>query len=110
LVIAVGPDEFSPTIEVGHVISQSPVAGTVVDFGTTVTVVLSKGPDLVAIPSLAGLDPNGVTTALRDAGFTLGTIDGNTSLPFKNATVAGVVVAVGQQFPRGTVVDVHYTP
>lgn len=110
LLIAVGPEEFSPTIPVGHVISQSPVAGTVVDFGTTVTVILSKGPDLVAIPSLAGLDPNGVTIALRDAGFTLGTIDGNTTLPFKNATVAGVVVAVGQQFPRGTVVDVHYTP
>ncbi|MCE9622929.1 MAG: PASTA domain-containing protein [Actinomycetia bacterium] len=110
LLIAVGPEEFSPTVPVGHVISQSPVAGTVVEFGTTVTVVLSKGPDLVAIPSLAGLDPNGVTVALRDAGFTLGTIDGNTTLPFKNATVAGAVVAVGQQFPRGTVVDVHYTP
>ena len=110
LLIAVGPEEFSATIPVGHVISQSPIAGTVVEFGTTVTVILSKGPDLVSIPSLAGLNPDGVTIALRDAGFTLGTIDGNTSLPFKNATVAGVVVAVGQQFPRGTVVDVHYTP
>ena len=110
LLIAVGPEEFSATIPVGHVISQSPIAGTVVEFGTTVTVILSKGPDLVSIPSLAGLNPDGVTIALRDAGFTLGIIDGNTSLPFKNATVAGVVVAVGQQFPRGTVVDVHYTP
>ena len=110
LLIAVGPEEFSATIAVGHVISQSPIAGTVVEFGTTVTVILSKGPDLVSIPSLAGLNPSGVTIALRDAGFTLGTIDGNTALPFKNATVAGVVVAVGQQFPRNTVVDVHYTP
>ncbi len=74
------------------------------------TVVLSKGPDLVAIPSLAGLDEAGVTVALRDAGFTVGVIDGNTSLPFKNATVAGVIVTVGQQFPRNTIVDVHYTP
>ena len=110
LVIAVGPDEFSDTVPVGHVISQTPAPGTTVAFNTMVTVVLSKGPDLVAIPSLAGLDPNGVTVALRDAGFTLGVIDGNTSLPFKNATVAGVVVSVGQQFPRNTVVDVHYTP
>jgi len=110
LLIAVGLEEFSATIPIGHVISQSPIAGTVVEFGTTVTVILSKGPDLVSIPSLAGLNPNGVTVALRDAGFTLGTIDGNTALPFKNATVAGVLVAVGQQFPRGTVVDVHYTP
>lgn len=109
LLIAVGPEEFSDTIPVGHVIRQTPAAGTVVDFGTTVTVVLSKGPDLVAIPSLAGLNPEGASAALRDAGFTVGTIDGNTSLPFKNATVAGVVVSVGQQFPRGTVVDVHYT-
>jgi len=109
LLIAVGPEEFSATIPIGHVVSQTPAAGTVVDFGTTVTVVLSKGPDLVAIPSLAGLDPNGATVALRDAGFTVGVIDGNTTLPFKDATVAGVVVAVGQQFPRGTVVDVHYT-
>ena len=110
LLIALGPEEFSATIPVGHVVSQSPTAGTTVEFGTTVTVVLSKGPDLVAIPSLAGLNPAGATTALTDAGFTVGVIDGNTALPFKNATVAGVIVAVGQQFPRGTVVDVHYTP
>ena len=109
LLISVGPEEFSPTIPIGHVVSQSPVAGTVVEYGTTVTVVLSKGPDLVAIPSLAGLNPEGATLALQEAGFTLGTIDGNTSLPFKNATVAGVVVTVGQKFPRLTVVDVHYT-
>ncbi len=109
LLITVGSEEFSDTVPVGHVISQTPAPGTTVAFNTTVTVVLSKGPDLVAIPSLAGLDPNGVTVALRDAGFTLGVIDGDTSLPFKNATVAGVVVSVGQLFPRNTVVDVHYT-
>ena len=64
----------------------------------------------MAIPSLAGLDPEGATLALQEAGFTVGTIDGNTSLPFKNATVNGVIVTVGQKFPRLTVVDVHYTP
>ncbi|MEQ1872921.1 MAG: PASTA domain-containing protein [Ilumatobacteraceae bacterium] len=111
LLIAVDPvDAFSDTIPIGHVVSQTPAAGTTVEFGTTVTVVLSKGQDLVAIPSLAGLDPEGATEALRAAGFTVGTIDGNTSLPFKNATVAGVVVTVGQKFPRLTIVDVHYTP
>lgn len=110
LLISVDPvDAFSDTIPIGHVVSQTPVAGTTVEFGSTVTVVLSKGPDLVAIPSLAGLDPEGATLALQEAGFTVGTIDGNTSLPFKNATVAGVVVTVGQKFPRLTVVDVHYT-
>ena len=111
LLIAVSPDDaFSDTIPIGHVVSQTPAAGTTVDFGSTVTVVLSKGPDLVAIPSLAGLDPEGATLALQEAGFTVGTIDGDTSLPFKNATVNGVIVTVGQKFPRLTVVDVHYTP
>lgn len=109
LVVELGTEVFSDTIPAGHVVSQSPAPGTTVAFGTTVTLILSKGPDLVAIPSLAGLDPNGVSVALRDAGFTVGVIDGNTSLPFKNATVNGVVVSVGQLFPRNTVVDVHYT-
>lgn len=108
LLIAIGPEEFSDTIPIGRVVSQTPAAGTTVEFGTIVTVSLSKGPDLVAIPSLAGLDPAGATAALTDAGFTVGVIDGNTSKQFANATVNGVLVSLGQQFPRGTIVDVHY--
>lgn len=47
-------EEFSSEVEAGNVISQSVEAGTRVVPGTTVTLVVSKGPQMVAIPALIG--------------------------------------------------------
>lgn len=108
LVIAQAPDEFSDTIPVGQVMRQDPGPDAALQIGATVTVVLSKGPDLVALPALAGLDYNGIVAALQNAGFTIGTASGDTNLQLTGVAVNGTQVGAGQQFPRGTKVDLFF--
>lgn len=108
LVIAQAPDEFSDTIPKGQVMRQDPAPDTALQIGATITVVLSKGPDLVAMPVLAGLDYNGIVAAVQNAGFTIGTTNGDTQLQFTGVQVAGLSVSAGQLFPRGTKVDLFF--
>lgn len=55
---------------VGSVISQSPAAGSKVDKGTAVDLVISNGPDKVAVPDLKGLTRSEALKALSEAGMT----------------------------------------
>jgi eukaryotic-like serine/threonine-protein kinase len=109
LVVAQAPDEFSSAIPAGAVLRQDPAPGTAVDRDSTVTVVLSKGPDLVTIPPVAGLDYAGVRAALEGAGFVVGAVQGNTVLPFIGMNVNGALAIPGMQFVRGTTVDLFYS-
>ena len=107
LTINRGDDQFS-TVAAGGVATQSPAAGESLARGTAVTVSISKGPDLVAVPQLLTLKFDKVGPALEAAGFVLGTVTGNTK-GFPIAVFnAGQPVAVGQLLPRGTVLDVLY--
>jgi serine/threonine-protein kinase len=51
---AVQTEEFSDTVPVGQVLGTDPAAGGQVPRGASVSVRVSKGPDLVEIPSMAG--------------------------------------------------------
>jgi len=107
LTINRGDDQFS-IVAAGGVATQSPAAGDSLARGTAVTVAVSKGPDLVAVPQLSNLKFDKVGSAVENAGLVLGTITGNTK-GFPIAVFsAGQPVAVGQLLPRGTVLDVLY--
>jgi len=110
LVIAQVPDEFSSTVPIGAVLRQDVAPGTVVARDSTVTVALSKGPDLIAIPDFTGLDHNGIVAALQAAGFVAGAVTGDTTQAFLGATVSGSPIVIGQQFVRGTTVDLAFAP
>ncbi len=62
-------EDYSSTVPVGYVISQSPEAGTELEEGETVTVVISKGKQTVKLPSLAGQTENSAATALSGLGL-----------------------------------------
>ena len=62
------PDEFSATVPAGSVARQDPLPNTALDRGASVSIALSKGPDLVTIPTLAGRDLAAMQKALTDAG------------------------------------------
>ncbi len=107
LTINRGDDQFS-LVATGGVATQSPAPGESLARGTAVTVAISKGPDLVAVPQLLTLKFDKVGPALEAAGFVLGNVSGNTrGFPIA-VFLAGQPVAIGQLLPRGTVLDVLY--
>lgn len=95
----------------GTVKAQSVPEGSSIERGGTVTVALSSGPDLSApMPPLAGLTYDQIVEALTNAGLTVGNITGDkVTQTITDATVGGVSVAPGQQFPRGTAIDLLFT-
>ncbi len=71
LTIKRGTDAYNQTVPAGSVVSQTPAAGTSVAQGSTVTVVVSKGPPLVTVPDVVGMNSKDATKALTKAGFTV---------------------------------------
>jgi beta-lactam-binding protein with PASTA domain/predicted Ser/Thr protein kinase len=59
---------FSPSVPKGSVISQSPSSGTLYR-GDTVTLVVSKGPEMVKVPDVQGKQLEVATAALEAAGL-----------------------------------------
>lgn len=70
------------------VLEQSPPAGTRDAEGTSVALVTSAGPQLVAVPSIVGLPENDAQAALEASGFELGAVS-----RAANARPAGQVIA-----------------
>lgn len=62
-------DDFSDTIAVGTVIGTDPAATTKVQKGSTITIVVSKGPDLVAVPNLVGQTIEAASAKLEALGL-----------------------------------------
>lgn len=101
-------DVFSDSIPKGSVVSQSVQGGETVRRGTEVTLTVSKGPDLVTVPRLRGLDFAGLRNALTDAGFVIGEVTGPRRGELVDVLVDGEPVRGGDEFPRGTVVDILF--
>jgi eukaryotic-like serine/threonine-protein kinase len=105
LVYAQAADEFSDSVPVGAVIRQDPAAGSQVPRGSTVTVVVSKGPDVVAMPDVANLPLRQAQDTLSAAGLGVGTVTGNADGVVTATTSGGQPVTAGQSLRRGTAVD-----
>ncbi|HEX2064908.1 MAG TPA: PASTA domain-containing protein, partial [Acidimicrobiales bacterium] len=62
-------EAFSDTVEAGKVIGTRPAEGARAARDSTVTVVVSKGPDLVPVPTVVGRTVAEATAALQAAGL-----------------------------------------
>jgi serine/threonine-protein kinase len=62
-------EEYSDTVGDGDVISMDPPSGTTLHRGDTVRLVVSKGPELVDVPSVRGQGVDAATQTLEDLGF-----------------------------------------
>ena len=98
------PDEFSDQA-LGAVTRQDPPPGASVARSTSVTITLSKGPDLVAIPALAELNLQQATDALTTAGLVVGSVVGDQAGIVVLAEANGVALAANTTLPRGTAID-----
>ena len=65
--------QASETIKKGHVIDTRPQAGSHIDLGQTVTLIVSTGPPQAPVPSVVGLTQSEATAKLQDAGFQVAT-------------------------------------
>jgi beta-lactam-binding protein with PASTA domain/tRNA A-37 threonylcarbamoyl transferase component Bud32 len=61
--------DFSDTVPTGDVIATTPLAGQQADRAGTVALDVSKGPDVVPVPSVRGRSVSSAEATLRQAGF-----------------------------------------
>ena len=62
-------EEYSDTVPSGTVISATPDAGTELHWGDSVTVTVSKGPQMVTVPDVTGKKTDEAKKILEDLGF-----------------------------------------
>ncbi|MEL7310202.1 MAG: PASTA domain-containing protein [Pseudomonadota bacterium] len=103
--LAVGNVSTQPDLNVpaGAVISQNPTAGTTVDPGTTVDLVISSGPPTTVTPGVIGLGQVAAEQAILNAELIVGTV---TTQP-SNTAPAGQVIG---QSPAAGAVQVVGSP
>jgi serine/threonine-protein kinase len=70
-------DQYNDTVPSGTVIGSVPTTGTAVPVGSKVTVVVSRGPHLVAVPDVAGDSVGAASQALGALGFAISGVTGN---------------------------------
>lgn len=99
--VAEKAEEFSDEVEAGVVIRLSDEPGSELARGTTVTVVVSKGPDVVEVPKTKGMSLDEAEAALEAAGLVLGEFVGGGG----NREVVASDPEAGTSVPRGSEVN-----
>ncbi len=66
--------QYSSTIAVGQVISQSPASGASAYEGDTVTIYVSQGTESTVVPDLTGMTESEARTALGNANLNVGSV------------------------------------
>ncbi len=97
-------DEFSDTVPLGTVISQNPTTGELFR-GDAIAFVVSKGPELVAVPNLRGLSVDAAEAQLEALG--LKAKSRRSSLYIGVKRVATTSPSAGTQVPKGTTVILY---
>ncbi|MCR2051900.1 Stk1 family PASTA domain-containing Ser/Thr kinase [Actinomyces bowdenii] len=62
-------EAYSDEVSKGKVVSSSPAAGASASYGDSVDLVISKGPEQVAVPDVTGMSEDDAKETLEDAGF-----------------------------------------
>ncbi|MBM02503.1 MAG: hypothetical protein CMH43_02130 [Micrococcales bacterium] len=93
--------EFSESVAQGRVVSMSPKAATVVDSGSTVKIVVSKGPPPVEVPDLIDRRQDNAVAELERLGLVAEIDDGEVT---RLNRVFDQSPSPGELVPRGTTV------
>jgi len=96
--------EFNKDVDAGKVFKQEPPAGEKVKKGTVVNYVVSRGAELVMVPSVTGKGQSNATAILKEAGFKVSTKTENSDTVKK-----GIVISqnpTGGSVPKGSTVTI----
>jgi beta-lactam-binding protein with PASTA domain len=94
-------DRFSDTVPTGTVIGADVKAGDKLPRDSVVTLVVSKGQDLVTVPNVAGMPADAALKSLAAAGLASGGISGLAGKP-----VVATNPPIGSAVKRGSPVDI----
>lgn len=96
---------FDDSIPAGTVIGSEPVGGTELSPDSTVTLVVSKGVEMFAVPKLEGLSADEAKAALTDAGLAVGKVDEKYDDSVDKGTVISASKKEGEQLVHDEKVD-----
>ncbi|MFF8674762.1 Stk1 family PASTA domain-containing Ser/Thr kinase [Streptomyces sp. NPDC015242] len=89
----------------GQVVKQSPASGGRAAEGDTITLTLSKGPEMIEVPDVVGDSVEEARQALEDAGFQVDEDRG--LLGLFGDTVKGQSVEGGETAPKGSTITIE---
>ena len=94
--------EYSTQYPAGQVTRTSPAQGVLAPVGSAVTVYVSQGPPMVAVPDVTKLTATQATAALQAVGLGVGQTYGP-----PDGKVFATNPSAGQQVPQGQTVDLY---
>jgi serine/threonine-protein kinase len=97
-------EDFDDSVA-GTILSTDPIPGTTVPKGTVIKVVISKGPVLVDVPNVVGMDVATATTTLQSAGFQVKVVNKLTVAILNK--VYSQNPAGGSKAPKGSVITLE---
>ncbi|MER5477947.1 Stk1 family PASTA domain-containing Ser/Thr kinase [Streptomyces sp. NPDC002734] len=104
LKVRIDPEEIHSPHERGQVARQSPEPGGRAGEGDTVTLTLSKGPEMIEVPDVTGMSADEATAELEEAGFE---VDEDRGLfGIFGDTVKSQSPEAGDKAPKGSTVTV----
>lgn len=90
------PEAFSETVPAGEVISQSVSPSVELARGSTVSIVVSKGPDRRSVPEVAGMSIEEATAALEAVGLVRSGVAGGGNVVESSSPAAGTLLKPGE--------------
>ena len=99
--------EYSDTVEEGRVIRQSPEAGEVLEKGGTVSLVVSKGPQMTEMPNVIGFTQEGAVSELEARGLTPSCFMVVNDGSYASGCVVSCSVEAGASVEVGSVITVY---
>jgi beta-lactam-binding protein with PASTA domain len=97
--------QISNTVTNGRVISQDPASGSSVAEGSPVNLVISSGPQMLAVPNVEGFTQDAATTTITGATLKVGTIAPRTSNTVATGKVISQDPASGSSLAQGSPVN-----
>ncbi|MET9431983.1 Stk1 family PASTA domain-containing Ser/Thr kinase [Streptomyces sp. NPDC003036] len=101
--VKVAPERVHSAQDAGAVASQSPADGRQAAKGDTVTLTVSKGPRMIAVPDVTGDSVDDARRELEAAGFE---VEVEKAFPFLSDTVSSQSVPGGEEAPEGSTITI----
>ena len=98
-------EQYDDEAPEGQVIDTDPAPGAQIREGGTVEVVVSSGPEFVAVPEVAGTPLEDARAALEELGLTLGEVSEAFSETVEQGAVVSQSVVPGEEIRRSQPVD-----